>query len=163
MPYPIRITDVHEHNHLYETHADEFPCEDDREPVIVFLKGDAAYRFVSDSDRAGYGDIDKLKKAFNLVMDRAEIELPVLHSNHLEKGRFQIFDGRHRATIFMLRDEVIQCGHYGPTLDAESYDLAPTPFLTLSVIARKLLSMGYLAEPSAAFDTTLCRATVFTP
>lgn len=163
MPFPIRITDKHEHDHLEETHALQYPLADDRRPIIAFLDGLSAYRIVSSEDRAGYGDNDKFTKITAAIMDRKVIELPVLLSNYLAKGRFQVFDGRHRATIFMLLPEIARCGHLGPTIDPESYDLSPTPFLTLTIFARKLDELGYLSSAPGAFDMSMCKADVFAP
>lgn len=162
MSLPIRVTDEYEYEHLRESYTDLGVTDEEKMPVVVFVRGDIAYKFVSSPDKPGYGDHQKFKGIFNAIVGGEIIELPVLISNFLERGRFQVFDGRHRATIFMLQHEIIELGSYGAALDPEDYELGSTPFLTHNDHAKKLASMGYLDAPSMAFDTSKCKSKIFT-
>lgn len=123
-------------------------------PVIVFMNGDEAYKIVwPDIPRA---DSFKISPIYSVIINGLEIDIPVIEMP--SNSSFRISDGRHRTTIFMLRDQMLRLGNYAAHLTPQQYEKAPTPFLVTKDAARALDAKGWLTGKPDDFDLAACQS-----
>lgn len=131
------------------------------EPVIVFFHGDAAYEFVSDRRFAGFGKHGKYEYYFQRLQQSMPIDISLIETVDLDRGRFRISDGRHRAVVLALRKEILSQKSAGPAAEPELYEKEPVPFLTFRDAAEVMKSNGWLVPPSMDFDLQACSSKVY--
>lgn len=131
------------------------------EPVIVFFAGEAAYEFVSDRDIPGFGKHEKYEYYFQRLKQSESIDISLIDTVSLERARFRISNGRHRAVVFALRNEILSQMSATPAAKPELYEKEPVPFLTFRDAAENMKSKGLLVPPSIDFDLQACSSEVF--
>lgn len=131
------------------------------DPVIVFFNGDAAYKFVSDSSIPGFGKHAKYQYYFRMLQNNNPIEISLIDTVVLERGNFRISDGRHRAVVLALRNEILKQMSASPASEPELFEKEPVPFLTFRDAAEVMRSKGWLVPPSIDFDLQACSSKVF--
>jgi hypothetical protein len=92
---------------------------------------------------------------------RHGLDISLIETVDLDRGRFRISDGRHRAVVLALRKEILSQKSAGPATEPELYEKEPVPFLTFRDAAEVMKSNGWLVSPSMDFDLQACSSKVY--